>query len=721
MDKMQRTNLIWDKYIDYLIDAIDGGKFITRAEDKPMATPKKPTESHISTRARHLSQSANIAKSIAKGLGLNENFIYAAMLMHDAGHPFSAHEGEEIFSQLGDVFNTPYFHHNAKGVEIIMSEDICGKAINNIPNIENNPELRKQLEKEFQYFLDVIISHDGEATKKDMMKEETHYDSIQEAVRTKMSQANGINNYKFIAQTPEGKIAKFADVIAYLTSDMRDGFRLGIIKDFDNEYLELFGTMFSTKGSSAISEQEKIECGKKIIEQIKEQSLSEIKEDFINNQDDNMRETLREALLEIKTEIKNRGLNIHDESNIDKIQKIIKQEQDKFKENKLNEFFKAKGENVTEKQIKNLAKEISRKSKKGEKLDKNERELIKKLNETISNANKIYTYAMKMLKTSLDTVDTIANKMKEYFKEDLLNNSKDKNTPQFSDTTWDLFIKAKILNYNKYVQYTNWTYQTKELPKAAKALVEKGAKSLVKSGAIIDKFSDNDARKYVQDKEALEYMKKYVENRERNEKAEKLYRKKMKIRDYAKPTKGKFTDKIQQLKKLKKLKDLYNNLDSYVQNKNEVFAINYENTFKAIKTRVRRKIETALTDEHKVDEKHLYRENVQKQVDSYRQKILNTYGTTNITKEQKEEFINEEIQTELNNMEYKMAVQLSSDYLAGMSDETFIDLAIGTGHLSKEAVDKAKRGTIPSDSVRKLSSEIEAEKNRDNKDDGEER
>lgn len=224
MGKMKRTNLAWDNYMDYLIDAINESKFMKRAEHKPMSTPKTATESHISTRSIHLRESADVAKRLAKGLGLNADYIYAAMLMHDAGHPFSAHEGEEIFNYLGELYNTQYFHHNAKGVEIILSEDICGKAISKIPNIESNPELKAQLEAEFDYFLDVVISHDGEANRKEMTKPETQYGTIKEALRAKVKSANTQNVYKFIAQTPEGKIAKFADVIAYLASDMQDRF-----------------------------------------------------------------------------------------------------------------------------------------------------------------------------------------------------------------------------------------------------------------------------------------------------------------------------------------------------------------------------------------------------------------------------------------------------------------------------------------------------------------
>ena len=46
-------------------------------------------------------------------------------------------------------------------------------------------------------------------------------------------------------ESEEGKIAKFADVIAYLSSDLEDRFRLGIHKNFDDDYLELFGEMFA--------------------------------------------------------------------------------------------------------------------------------------------------------------------------------------------------------------------------------------------------------------------------------------------------------------------------------------------------------------------------------------------------------------------------------------------------------------------------------------------
>lgn len=700
MGKMERTNLVWDDYMDYLIDAINGSKFMKRAEDKPMSTPKTAEEVHVTTRAIHLRECADIAKRLAKGLGLNADYIQTAMLVHDAGHPFSAHEGEEIFNQLGEVYNTQYFHHNAKGIEIILSEDLCGKAISKIPNIANNPELRKKLEAEFPYFLDAVISHDGEATKEDMMKPETHYETMEDAVRTKMRLANSENKYKFIAQTPEGKIAKFADVIAYLSSDMQDGFRLGILKGFSDDYLALFGEMFSPE--YPVTYEDKVECGRRIIEQIKEQNLREKKEtiDFMSRQDQDM----QDALITINQKIHQAKLDIHNVSHISAIQDIVAQEQEAFKKKKQEEFFKTKGASIPEEERQGLEEKIARKLADGSSLDETETEFARTLNKVNSSANKIEEFATKILRARSNVIYEVTSKMKEYFINDLIKNSQNQDTPQFSNAAWDLFFKAKKLNYKEFVQFTNWDYQTEELPQAAMELVEECSKSLVKSGAIRNKFYDEAVRTHIKDEDALAYM----ETQYRPESEYISYRKERGIGDlkkYTRPSKDKFTGTSEQYSLMK----LFHNIYAYVQNEDEVFAIRYENTFNAIKTRVRRKIETALSDEHKAPDKHLYRDIVQGQIDGIRQEIADTYGTIDLTSEQKEEFTNRKIEQELRNMEQKMAIQLSTDYLAGMTDKSFVKLAVKTGHLKPEVVENASRGTVLSEQVQNYMSDIDRE------------
>lgn len=729
MAKMQRTNLVWDEYIDYLIDAINESKFMKRAEDKPMATPKTAEEVHVTTRAIHLRESADIAKRIAKGLGLNAEYIYAAMLGHDAGHPFSAHEGEEIFNHLGEIYNIQYFHHNAKGIGIFISEDICGKAISKIPNIENKPELKKQLEDEFVYFLDVIISHDGEATKEDMMKPETPYTDLKEALEAKMRLANSENKYKFIAQTPEGKIAKFADVIAYLSSDMQDGFRLGIIKGFSDEYLELFGEMFSTE--YPITREDKIDCGRRIIEHMKEQNLREKREsiDFMEGQDVD----IQNALKTINKKIQQANLNIHNKDELEQIQQIIEEEKAIFRGVKIDKFFIAKGLSIPEEERESLEERIAQKTEQGKTLDGIETEFARTLNKINSDANKVEEFAVKMLRARSSVVYELTSRMKEFFINDLLKNSQNQETPQFSNAAWDFFFRAKNLNYKEYVQYTNWDYQTEVFPETAMQLAEKCANGLVKSGAIRNKFYDDAVRVHIKDEEALKHM----ETAYRPEKTYTSYRKRNGIgdltgfmkplgivlsgnknnreamtpyakRDFkkvAKSLKGGFTGTKKQHALMKLIHDTY----SYVQNEDELFAIKYVNTFNAVKQRVRRKIEKALGEKPEVSEKHLYKEMLQTQIDEIRQDVQGLYGTIDLTPEQKEEYIGQKIQEELGIMEQKMAMQLATDYLAGMSDRTFIQVATKTGVLNPEVVRRGERGIIPSENVQQLMTKLDAE------------
>ena len=745
MGKMQKTNLVWDEYVDYLIDAINGSKFMKRAENKPMSTPKTATESHISTRSIHLRESADVAKRLAKGLGLNENYIYTAMLMHDAGHPFSAHEGEEIFSQLGEIDNTQYYHHNAKGVEVIISEDICGKAISKIPNIENNPELRKKLEEEFYYFLDVVISHDGEATKANMMRKETPYNTIREAVETKRRSANSQNNYKFTAQTSEGKIAKFADVIAYLSSDMQDGFRLGILKGFSDNYLELFGEMFSQ--DYPVTREEKIDCGKRIIEQIKMQNLREIRDTkgFLGKQN----KDVQKALSNILDKIKEEKIDIYT-GDIVAIQEILDSEKEAFRKARIQQFFEKNGADIPEEIRTGLENKMLEKIKAGIPLDNFEEKFADSLNRINSEATKIDEFGAKMLRVRSSVVYEITSRMKEYFINDLLKNSQNTDTPQFSNAGWDLFFKAKDLNYKEFVQYTNWDYQTTQMPRAALELVEQCANSLVKSGAIRNKFYDEEIISLVTDDKAKEYMRtpyrqedsyegykqrnrigdinafskisKIIfrgSKKERNRKENYRENPKRNIKSLAKPSKCGFKG----TKKQQALMKLYSDLYSYVQNEDEVFAMRYQDTFNAIPIRIRRKVELALEPkiEEKVDkekdsddlvktkkhfQKHLYHDELKQQVYTIRRELTEKYGTLDLTEEQISGYVNEQIESELRTMEMKIARQLAKEYLAGMTDRSFVDIAIKTGHLSQEVINKGKRGTILSETVLNLRQDI---------------
>ena len=59
-----------------------------------------------------------------------------------------------------------------------------------------------------------------------------------------------------------------------------------------------------------------------------------------------------------------------------------------------------------------------------------------------------------------------------------------------------------------------------------------------------------------------------------------------------------------------------------------------------------------------------------------------------------------------------MAIQLSTDYLAGMSDKSFIDVAIKTGHFTPEIVENAERGATESVQVKQIMAKMDDEQKR---------
>ena len=69
------------------------------------------------TRLTHTIEVAQVARTIAEALGLNEELAEAVALAHDLGHPPFGHTGEDALSEL----MAPYggFDHNAQALRIV--------------------------------------------------------------------------------------------------------------------------------------------------------------------------------------------------------------------------------------------------------------------------------------------------------------------------------------------------------------------------------------------------------------------------------------------------------------------------------------------------------------------------------------------------------------------------------------------------------------------------
>lgn len=140
-----------------------------------------PLEDHYRTRLTHTLEVAQIARTIARALRLNEDLTEAITLGHDLGHTPFGHAGEYV---LDDILKENYgkrFFHNEQSIRIVEVIEKEGKGLNLTYEV-----------------IDGIRKH----TPDDPWPE-----------------------------TLEGCIARLADRIAYLRHDIEDSLRAGVITE----------------------------------------------------------------------------------------------------------------------------------------------------------------------------------------------------------------------------------------------------------------------------------------------------------------------------------------------------------------------------------------------------------------------------------------------------------------------------------------------------------
>ncbi|KJS02449.1 MAG: deoxyguanosinetriphosphate triphosphohydrolase [Peptococcaceae bacterium BRH_c4a] len=146
-----------------------------------------PEGDHFRTRLTHTLEVAQISRTVARALRLNEDLTEAIALGHDLGHTPFGHTGEEA---LNEVFPTG-FKHNVQ-------------SLRQVDELEGWRGLNLSLEVR-----DGILNHTG----------------------------------KTDPFTLEGQIVKICDRIAYINHDIDDALRAGILKEDDlpRECLEILG------------------------------------------------------------------------------------------------------------------------------------------------------------------------------------------------------------------------------------------------------------------------------------------------------------------------------------------------------------------------------------------------------------------------------------------------------------------------------------------------
>ncbi len=167
------------------------------------------------TRLTHTIEVAQVARTIAGALGLNEELAEAIALAHDLGHPPFGHTGEDALC----VLMAPYggFDHNAQAVRILT-----------------------RLERHYADFdglnltwetLEGIAKHNGPVTG-DLPYALEQFNEVYDLELETFASA-------------EAQVAAFSDDVAYNHHDLHDGLRAGLFDETDLMQLPVTGPAFA--------------------------------------------------------------------------------------------------------------------------------------------------------------------------------------------------------------------------------------------------------------------------------------------------------------------------------------------------------------------------------------------------------------------------------------------------------------------------------------------
>ena len=155
---------------------------------------------HYRTRLTHSMEVSQIARTLARSLGLNEDLTESLSLSHDLGHAPFGHAGEEVLNHCMEKYGG--FNHNVQTLRIVTSIEnkyykFCGLNL----TIET---------------LDGLIKHNGP------VKNLTAYKKILK--KGLFTNKIAFNEFPSL----EAQVAAISDDIAYNNHDLEDGLRAGL-------------------------------------------------------------------------------------------------------------------------------------------------------------------------------------------------------------------------------------------------------------------------------------------------------------------------------------------------------------------------------------------------------------------------------------------------------------------------------------------------------------
>ncbi len=168
-----------------------------------------PQGDHYVTRLTHTLEVAQVARTITRALGLNEDLAEAIALGHDLGHTPFGHVGEDVLNEL----YPPGFRHNEQSLRTVDLLENDGQGLNLTWEVR-----------------DGILNHS-----------KSRLSISEEWVRT---------------GTLEGDVCRIADIVAFINHDISDAIRAGMLTETDlpAQATELLGHTGSERINTMVSD-----------------------------------------------------------------------------------------------------------------------------------------------------------------------------------------------------------------------------------------------------------------------------------------------------------------------------------------------------------------------------------------------------------------------------------------------------------------------------------
>ena len=170
---------------------------------------------YFRTRLTHSIEVAQVARTLANALGLNQELAEAVALAHDLGHTPFGHTGEDAMDELMQPYGG--FDHNAQALKIVTS-----------------------LERSYAEFDGLNLTWE---TLEGIAK---HNGPVDDPLPYALAEYNAKHDLELNTHAcAEAQVAALADDIAYNNHDLHDGLRAGLFTDEEVAELPLVGPCFA--------------------------------------------------------------------------------------------------------------------------------------------------------------------------------------------------------------------------------------------------------------------------------------------------------------------------------------------------------------------------------------------------------------------------------------------------------------------------------------------